>query len=74
MRFSHFILDEQDLDTLLSSNSIRLEVSKLILAINPIIEHSKVDVYELPNNVDVNQEQKDIIEADVIKDFINSLV
>ena len=67
-------LDEQDLDTLLSSSSIRLEVSKLILAINPIIEHSKVDVYELPNNVDVNQEQKDIIEADVIKDFINSLV
>ncbi|MBQ4061072.1 MAG: hypothetical protein IJD46_03510, partial [Bacilli bacterium] len=67
-------LDEQDLDTLLSSNSIRLEVSKLILAINPIIEHSKVDVYELPNNVDVNQEQKDIIEADVIKAFINSLV
>ena len=67
-------LDEQDLDTLLSSNSIRLEVSKLILAINPIIEHSKVDVYELPNNVDVNQEQKDIIEADVIKTFINSLV
>ena len=67
-------LDEQDLDTLLSSSSIRLEVSKLILAINPIIEHSKVDVYELPNNVDVNQEQKDIIEADVIKAFINSLV
>ena len=67
-------LDEQDLDTLLSSDSIRLEVSKLILAINPIIEHSKVDVYELPNNVDVNQEQKDIIEADVIKTFINSLV
>ena len=67
-------LDGQDLDTLLSSNSIRLEVSKLILAINPIIEHSKVDVYELPNNVDVNQEQKDIIEADVIKTFINSLV
>ena len=67
-------LDAQDLDTLLSSNSIRLEVSKLILAINPIIEHSKVDVYELPNNVDANQEQKDIIEADVIKAFINSLV
>ena len=67
-------LDGQDLDTLLSSSSIRLEVSKLILAINPIIEHSKVDVYELPNNVDVNQEQKDIIEADVIKTFINSLV
>ena len=67
-------LDEQDLDTLLSSSSIRLEVSKLILAINPIIEHSKVDVYELPNNVDVNQEQKDIIEVDVIKAFINSLV
>ena len=67
-------LDEQDLDTLLSSNSIRLEVSKLILAISPFIEHSKVDVYELPNNVDVNQEQKDIIEADVIKAFINSLI
>lgn len=67
-------LDEQDLDTLLSSDSIRLEVSKLILAINPSIEHSKVDVYELPNNVDVNQEQKDIIEADEIKTFINSLV
>ena len=67
-------LDEQDLDTLLSSNSIRLEVSKLILAISPITEHSKVDVYELPNNVDVNQEQKDIIAADEIKTFINSLV